>query len=149
MGRPAKQVPLTRPNDEARKQASFTKIAQDGRLRGPDLPEDVEWHPRTVTWWQTWRLSAQAQTWQDTDWDFLLDTAVLHSAFWSGKRDVAAELRLRVAKFGATTEDRMRLRVQAVGGDAPSPIATQSAAKPPAKSSARRRRILKAVGDGG
>ena len=112
------------------------------------MPEDVEWHPRTVAWWQTWRLSAQAQSWQDTDWDFLLDTAVLHSAFWSGKRDVAAELRLRVAKFGATTEDRMRLRVQATGDDAAPTPAVVTAAKPAVKSSARRRRLLKAV-DGG
>ena len=143
-----KQTPMSRPNDEARKQASFTKIAADGRTYGPDLPEDVDWawHPRTVAWWATWRTSAQAQTLQQTDWDFLLDTAVLHSAFWDGKRDVAAELRLRVAKFGATIEDRQRLRVQAT--DAGEPMAERAPVKPAAQSSARRRRLLKAVGDG-
>jgi hypothetical protein len=37
---------------------------------------------------------------------------MLHQEFWSGSLSVAGELRLRVAKFGATPEDRMRLRLQ-------------------------------------
>jgi hypothetical protein len=53
-----------------------------------------------------------SQTFTTTDWDFLLDTAVLHNDLWSGKTAVAAELRLRVAKFGASPEDRLRLKVE-------------------------------------
>ena len=142
-GRPQKQTPLTRPNDEARKRASFSQIAADGVIRGPELPQDTEWHPRTVAWWRTWRESAQAQKFTPTDWDFLLDTAVLHTAFWSGAETVAPELRLRVAKFGATMEDRLRLRVDATGSQG------SPSERPPAqrKSNARRSRLLKAVGD--
>ena len=44
----------------------------------------------------------------------MLDTALLHADFWLGDRSVEAGLRLRVAKFGATPEDRLRLRI-AVG----------------------------------
>jgi hypothetical protein len=58
----------------------------------------------------------------DTDWEFLFDTALLHATAWSSaeraletgeKIDTSqhAELRLRVAKFGATIEDRARLRI--------------------------------------
>lgn len=48
-----------------------------------------------------------------TDWDFLLDTALMHHTMWSKQRwEFAAELRLRAAKFGATPEDRMRLRME-------------------------------------
>jgi len=65
-------------------------------------------------WWQHWRESPQAQTWLATDWSCLLDTALLHADFWLGDRSVEAGLRLRVAKFGATPEDRLRLRI-AVG----------------------------------
>jgi hypothetical protein len=89
----------------------------DDEVRGSALPADVlpqgeDWHPRTVAWWNTWRRSAQAQEFTATDWDFLLDTALMHHTMWAKARwEFAAELRLRAAKFGATPEDRMRLRL--------------------------------------
>jgi hypothetical protein len=88
----------------------------DGEIRGRELPEGVldneSWHPRTVQWWETWRRSAQAQMFTDTDWEFLLDTALMHHTMWAKQKwEFAAELRLRSAKFGATPEDRMRLRL--------------------------------------
>jgi hypothetical protein len=73
----------------------------------------------TLAWWETWRNSAQAKTFTQTDWDFLTDTALLHARFWAGDAKVGAELRLRVAKFGATPEDRARLRMQIGKPDAP------------------------------
>jgi hypothetical protein len=72
----------------------------------------MDWPAQTQAWWRTWRESPQAQTLTSTDWDFLLDTALLHAELWSGNGSVASELRLRVAKFGATPEDRARLRMQ-------------------------------------
>ena len=142
-----KTTPLSRPNDEARKRASFTQISADGQVRGPDLPDGVGWHPMTARWWQTWRVSAQSQTFTPTDWDFLLDTALLHSEYWSGENPGAAgELRIRVAKFGATVEDRLRLRLEAVGPDEDG--AKPEQAKPARRQTdARRRRLLKAVKD--
>lgn len=59
-----------------------------------------------------WGRSAQADTFTATDWSFLLDTALMHHAMWSkGQWTLAAEVRLRVAKYGATPEDRARLRM--------------------------------------
>jgi len=52
-----------------------------------------------------------------TDWQFLIETAFLADAFYYGNMSVASELRLRVAKFGATPEDRQRLRLQFVPPD--------------------------------
>lgn len=98
--------------------APSTVVQGDGRTRGPRLPANVlpdgeEWHPRTKVWWETWRKSAQAQTFTATDWDFLLDTALMHHVMWmKGRWEFASEIRLRAAKFGATPEDRMRLRMQ-------------------------------------
>jgi hypothetical protein len=126
-GRAPKQT-LSRPRDDARRQAQFTTVADDGEVRGPELPESFEWPPQTHHWWQTWRESAQAQTFTGTDWDFLLDTAALHADFWLGDRSVAAELRLRAAKFGATPEDRLRLKLEvAEPGDRPSWVPEPSA----------------------
>jgi hypothetical protein len=87
-------------------------VIGDGQSHGPDLPDTMDWPAQTRRWWETWRSSPQAQTLTDTDWDFLLDTALLHAELWSGNGSVASELRLRVAKFGATPEDRARLRMQ-------------------------------------
>jgi hypothetical protein len=82
------------------------------RADAPELPEDMDWHARTRAWWQMWANSPQAETFTETDWSFLLDTALMHHAMWSkGQWTLAAEVRLRVAKFGATPEDRARLRM--------------------------------------
>lgn len=134
---------------DARRRRNSTEplqvVAPDDETRGPELPDTHEWPAPTLAWWETWRRSPQAQTFTDTDWSFLIDTAVLHAEFWLGDRSVAAELRLRAAKFGATPEDRARLKI-AVG----EPAAGKAAPKLQTKSTQdRRQRLLKAVGDGG
>lgn len=83
----------------------------------PPLPEGFPWHQRTVEWWAMWRDAPQAEHFMASDWDFLLDTAVLHTAMWEGNASAAAELRLRVAKFGQTPEDRARLRYSVATAD--------------------------------
>ena len=74
----------------------------------------------------------------DTDWDFLLDTALMHHTMWAKARwEFAAELRLRAAKFGATPEDRMRLRLTVqTPGEQP-----KEQAGSPAEVTARRRNL--------
>jgi hypothetical protein len=67
----------------------------------------------------------------------------MHHTMWSkGRWEFAAELRLRAAKFGATPEDRARLKIEVTE---PKPAAV---AKPAADASGRRDRLLRAVGDG-
>lgn len=116
---PAPKDPATRRRRNA--VPPSTVVASDGALRGPDLPEDRDWPAQTKRWWSTWRNSPQSQTFTQSDWDFLLDTALLHADLWAGDRRVASELRLRVAKFGATPEDRARLRLQVEEPDRPKP----------------------------
>lgn len=98
-------------------------LTPDDELRGPELPAGVlgededgqpnDWHPMTKLWWESWRTSALAQTWTDTDWVFLIDTALMHHTMWAkGRWEFASEVRLRAAKFGATPEDRARLKLK-------------------------------------
>jgi len=83
----------------------------------PPLPPG-KWPKRTRDWWAMWRVAPQAEMFTMTDWDFLLDTARLHAAFWGeGALSLGNELRIRVAKFGATVEDRARLRIQFAQAD--------------------------------
>lgn len=70
------------------------------------------WPERTKQWWRMWAESPLSDEFTETDWSELLDTALLHALYWKGNHKVAPELRLRVAKFGATPEDRARLRIQ-------------------------------------
>ncbi|MFE9300531.1 hypothetical protein [Streptomyces sp. NPDC006856] len=91
------------------------------RAEAPELPDlhierdgelvEFVWPARTREWWQMWRDSPQAEHFGSSDWQFLLDTALIHARLWSGEVSAAPELRLRVAAFGATPADRARLRM--------------------------------------
>jgi hypothetical protein len=51
----------------------------------------------------------------DVDWDYMLDTALMHHRTWmSGGTNTErlAEIRIRLANFGATYADRLRLRLE-------------------------------------
>jgi hypothetical protein len=119
------------------------KLVIDGKKRGVNLPQlrdpetnkVVRWHPRTVAWWNSWRTSPQAAHMMTSpDWDYLLDTALLHHTVWSERKlEMLSELRLRLAKFGVTPEDRARLGVEIStslpGSSSDSPPATASRAR--------------------
>lgn len=123
-------------------------------VKQPELPEfDIEvagadgveiqsfhWPARTREWWRMWADSPLSEEFTSTDWSELLDTAVLHAKFWSGGTAVASELRLRVAKFGATPEDRARLRIVFAAAD------EAEKKTGPAKSARSRRGPLKSAG---
>lgn len=86
---------------------------ESGKFRS----QKFAWPAQTRTWWKMWADSSLSKDFTATDWSELLDTARLHAAYWSGELKLAGELRLRVAKFGATPEDRARLRIQFAAAD--------------------------------
>jgi len=105
------------------KQPATVTVKAPTKKYGWKLPEGVlfdrdgdpvEWHPATKKWWNAWRSSPQAtRMLTEPDWQFLLDTALMHHQMWqNGRWDFASEVRLRVAKFGATPEDRLRLHLE-------------------------------------
>ena len=74
----------------------------------------------TQLWWNAWRTSAQAQTFTDTDWLFLIDTALMYHTMWAkGRWEFAFEVRFCAAKFGATPEERARLTLKVDDPSAP------------------------------
>lgn len=130
------------PKDPARKarhDSNATTVLRHEVAEAPDLPPDLRKIGAVRNWWATWKASPQAETFGSTDWEFLLETAVIKAAFHEGDMKQAPELRLRVAKFGATPEDRARLRMQFAQAD------EADAKRPPTTSSRERRGTLHAL----
>lgn len=72
------------------KPTPITLVKWDGVSRGPELPlglRGIKWSLRTLQWWSTWRESSQAMYMTEIDWEFMLETAMIHNAFWSPRRD--------------------------------------------------------------
>jgi hypothetical protein len=111
-------------------------IEKDGRL------VEFVWSPLTRQWWRTWCESPQSSLFTATDWQELLTTAIIANRFYRGDVSVAGELRLRVAKFGATPEDRARLRIVFADAD------ERESKRGPGQSARERYGKLKAVGEG-
>lgn len=93
---------------------------RDGTLIGPELPKDKAWHPQTREWWDMWRRSPIAPLLEESDWNALKRTAILHSEFWFGtlpptqQVSFAAEIRRVESMYGATVEDRLKLRMRII-----------------------------------
>lgn len=87
----------------------------------PPLPESMPggepWPAETLRWWDMWGSDPISDEFRATDWSELMDTALIHGKFWSGETRLAGELRLRAQRFGATAEDRARLRIQYAAAD--------------------------------
>lgn len=127
----------------ARSNPVVLKVITAEPVAQPDLPDvwiekdgelvEFRWPARTADWWAMWRDSPLSTEFTATDWSELMDTALLHARYWrSGSTSIAAELRLRVAKFGATPEDRARLRIAFAQAD-------NAEAVPPTSAGARQR----------
>lgn len=94
------------------------ELTDHAKVYGPELPTWRKWLLPTMQWWQAWRTSPQAVFFVETDWHELLCAAVLYDDYWnpdttSGQRlRISAELRGRTCRFGATYEDRAKLRMR-------------------------------------
>lgn len=91
------------------------RVIESDPVVQPELPETMPkglpWPQETVDWWSMWGSDPLAADFRATDWSELMDTAVVHGAYWSGDFSQAGELRLRTARHGATAADRARLRI--------------------------------------
>jgi hypothetical protein len=109
---------LSRARDTRRREAEMIEVEDTGELAGPALPEAVlpdgaVWHAQTRALWAELRRSPLMQHEPNLTWQFMIDTAALHSLMWSNARwDLAPELRLRLAKIGIAPEDRQRLKLR-------------------------------------
>jgi hypothetical protein len=112
-------LPKENPARNNKHQSTVLERRTDDELIGPDLHWSIDWHPITKEWWDEWRRSEIAVILEPSDWKFLQDTALIHHRSYNDTRTsiaqvtaAMAEIRQRVAKFGATLEDRLKLRIK-------------------------------------
>lgn len=132
-------------NGAAKSRAGQMRIVTSDPVEQPPLPELMPngepWPAVTDEWWEMWRVDPLSDEFRPTDWADLMDTAVIHGAYWSGETRFAGELRLRVARHGATQEDRARLRIQFAQADE----ADEKRGRPKPSSARERRGPLRAI----
>jgi hypothetical protein len=89
-----------------------TEIPKESRP-GRELPRYLPVSTAAAKhFWKVWSESPQSSTWIETDWLELESTTLLVDELYKGETKVAGEIRQRVAKWGATNEDRARLRMK-------------------------------------
>lgn len=107
----------------ARSEAARMRVVENEAVPAPELPDYLpngeEWPEHSLEWWKVWSNSPLTEDYREEDWQDLIDCATIHGMFWStGHIKFASELRLRMARHGATREDRARLRIVFASADA-------------------------------
>ncbi|MFG3582572.1 hypothetical protein [Streptomyces sp. NPDC047990] len=113
-----------RPKDNAvrRNKHEHAQALSAGATEGRALPPGLGIQSAGARrFWKTWATSPQSTTWAETDWAELEITTKLVDAFYLGDTKHAGEIRQRVAKWGATVEDRARLRMTIDGDEDQAP----------------------------
>lgn len=115
------------PSQRARRNAENRpfRVIEHLRVEQPPLPPKFPydgkmyaWPALTREWWDHWSDTTLNEGFTVHDWDYLMDTAVIHAKHWMGlDMKAGGELRQRLAKFGVTPEDRARLRIVMVDAD--------------------------------
>lgn len=76
---------------------------------------------RTHDWWEALTSMPHCILWQKSDWQFALDTAMVHADACHGKTTAMAELRMREKIMGTTVDARRDLRIRYIDQEAEAP----------------------------
>lgn len=95
---------------------------------------ESETHPisaLTVQWWNVISSMPQCAIWSPADWQFAVDTVLVHAEAMNGRSNAMAELRQRERIMGTTIDARrdIRIRYVPVQDEAPKLAAVASIAK--------------------
>lgn len=141
-----------KPEDQRRNQnkpmVDWTVVTDEPyRGKKPGLPSkfqyvdkgavlEVKIPPRTRAWWKRVSSMPHCVLWTETDWQFALDTAMVHAAFVLGDTVRAGELRVREKQMGTTFDSRRDLRIRYV------PAAEVEEPEKPVSIADRRRELM-------
>jgi hypothetical protein len=77
-------------------------------------PVEVPIEKRTRNWWNALIKMPHCILWQESDWEFAVDTAMVHAMANHGAISAMAELRMREKVMGTTVDARRDLRIRYV-----------------------------------
>lgn len=77
-------------------------------------PIEIPLETRTRNWWNAVTKMPHCILWQDSDWMFAVDTAMVHAQASHGSVSAVAELRQREKIMGTTVDSRRDLRIRYV-----------------------------------
>lgn len=78
------------------------------------MPDGRAWPAWTKRWWATVSSMPHCVLWDEADWQFATDTALIAAALHTGDTRVATELRNREKVLGTTVDFRRDLRIRYV-----------------------------------
>jgi hypothetical protein len=93
-------------------QQVLTGLSSLGIASARSIP--TEWPDATLQWWDILIHMPHCVLWDDSDWQFALETALLAATFHAGDARVANELRQREKIMGTTMDARRDLRIRYV-----------------------------------
>ena len=72
----------------------------------PELPDDFDFCPATRKWFEAWRSNRCTNNWDDRQWQYMFDTAIVHSLVY-GSYDFhwLGGLRARLTQMGLAFDD--------------------------------------------
>lgn len=92
----------------------WIEVQKEPFAGGPRLPRGPGWSTATRRWWAVVSRMPHCVLWDESDWQFALDTAVLVAGFHSGDLKLATEVRQREKIMGTTLDARRDLRIRYV-----------------------------------
>ena len=76
------------------------------RAEKPTLPEGTVWPEETREWFEAWRQSRCTDHWDERQWQYMFDTAIVHAlVYGSSDFSALAQLHQREAFMGLSFED--------------------------------------------
>ena len=87
---------------------------EDGPKLPSRQPKGASWPASTKRWWHAISTMPHCTLWQESDWAFAFDTAIVAAAFHAGDLKAADELRKREKVLGTTLDSRRDLRIRYV-----------------------------------
>lgn len=76
----------------------------------------------TKSWWEAVSTMPHCVLWGPSDWQFAIDTAIVHAQAMVGKTGAMAELRMREKVMGTTVDSRRDLRIKYITPEAAAPV---------------------------
>lgn len=73
----------------------------------PSLPKSVDWPDATREWFKVWCDSPHTDSWDDSQWQYMFDTALVHAEVWgSYNTSMMGELRARESYMGLAFDQK-------------------------------------------